>query len=258
MTANCKLVTDWMHGNKLKLNAGKTHLMTVGTSARLRSQESSVVVRMDGCILEESRDKVETLLGVQVEPGLKWHKQVEGLLAKLKKRLTGLAHLRNILPYNLRKRVTEGIFTSVMVYCLPLFGGCDKFELEALQIMQNKAARLVTHAYQGTSRREMFSQLDWLTVHQLVFYHSALSTFRIRSSTEPEYLNHIMSKDNRAQRIIIPNTDLTLAKNSYCYSGASQWNSLPENIRTMKKIGHFKSLLKKWIKQNVGQFIEDT
>ena len=231
--------------------------MTVGTSAILRSQESSVVVRMDGCILEESRDNVETFLGVQVEPGLKWHKQVEGLLAKLKKRLTGLAHMRNILPYNLRKRVTEGIFTSVMVYCLPLFGGCDKFELEALQIMQNKAARLVTHAHQRTSRREIFSQLDWLTVHQLVFYHSALSTFRIRSSTEPEYLNHIMSKDNRAQRIIIPNTDLTLAKNSYCYRGASQWNSLPENIRTMKKIGHFKSLLKKWIKQNVGQFIED-
>ena len=40
--------------------------------------------------------------------------------------------------------MTEGIFTSVLVYCLPVFGGCDKHELEPLQIMQNKAARLVT------------------------------------------------------------------------------------------------------------------
>ena len=62
MTANCELVTGWMQGNKLKLNAGKTHLMTVGTSARLRMQESTVVVKMDGCILEESKDRVETLL----------------------------------------------------------------------------------------------------------------------------------------------------------------------------------------------------
>ena len=98
MTENCELVNGWMKGNKLKLNASKTPLMTVGTGARLRIQESSVVVRMDGCILGESRDKVETLLGVQIEPSLKWHKQIEELLKKLKKRLTGLSHLRSILP----------------------------------------------------------------------------------------------------------------------------------------------------------------
>ena len=229
-----------------------------GTGARLRSQESTAVVTMDGCTLEESEDKVETLLGVQIEPTLKWHKQVEALLAKLKKRLTGLSHLRNILPYELRKRITEGMFTSVLVYCLPVFGGCDKFELEALQIMQNKAARLVTHASQRTSRREIFNQLNWLTVHQLVFYHSALSTFRIRGNKEPEYLSTILTRDNRAERIIIPNTNLTLAKNSYCYRGAAQWNSLPEYIRKTKKIGQFKGSLKKWINLNVPQFVEDT
>ena len=137
MTENCELVNGWMKGNKLKLNASKTHLMTVGTGARLRIQESSVVVSMDGCILGESRDKVETLLGVQID----WHKQIEELLKKFKKRLTGLSHLRSILPYDLRKRITEGMFTSVLVYCLPVFGGSDKAEVEALQIIKNKAAR---------------------------------------------------------------------------------------------------------------------
>ena len=150
------------------------------------------------------------------------------------------------------------MFTSVLVYCLPVFGGCDKFELEALQIMQNKAARLVTHAPQRTRRKEIFNQLEWLTVYQLVFYHSALSTFRIRGNQEPEYLSSILSRDNRAERIIIPNTNLTLAKDSYCYRGAAQWNSLPEYIRKTKKIGLFKSQLKKWIKLNVAQFVEDT
>ena len=258
MTSNCEQVTGWMQSNRLKLNASKTHLMTAGTSARLRSQESPVVVTMDGCILKESQDKVETLLGIEIEPTLKWHKQVEALLAKLNMRLTGLVHLRNILPYELRERITEGMFTSVLVYCLPVFGGCDKSELESLQIMQNKAARLVTHAPQRSSRREIFNQLNWLTVNQLIFYHSALSTFRIRGSNEPENLSRILTRNNRAQRIIIPNTNLTLAKNSYCYRGASQWNSLPDYIRKTKKIGQFKSQLKKWITLNVAQFVEDT
>ena len=126
MTENCELVNGWMKGNKLKLNASKTHLLTVGTGVRLRIQESSVVVSMDGCILGESRDKVETLLGVQIEPSLKWHKQIEELLKKLKKRLTGLPHLRSILSYDVRKRITEGMFTSSCSTAFLCLGGVTR------------------------------------------------------------------------------------------------------------------------------------
>ena len=245
-----------MLSNKLKLNADKTHVMTVGTRTRLNMQDTKLVVKMDGLVLQESEEQFETMLGCQIEPSLKWHKQVDEVLKKLKKRLTALENIRNIIPFHLRKRITEGIFTSVLVYCLPLFSGCDKFEMEALQVMQNKAARLVTRMGLRTSRQTIFSQVGWLTVNQLSFYHSALCTFRIRQSQEPEYLNDIMNRNNRANRIIIPNTDLTLAKQSYCFRGSAQWNSLPENIRNSWKISLFKSQLKKWIQQNVAKFID--
>ena len=123
--------------------------------------------------------------------------------------------------------------------------------------MQNKAARLITHSNTKTNRKEMFAQLDWLTVNQLVFYHTVLATFRIRTSEEPEYLYAIMSRDNRSDRIIIPNTTLSLAKRSFCYRGAAQWNSLPPGIRSIKKIGLFKTQVRKFIKTNVPQFIEN-
>ena len=122
------------------------------------------------------------MLGCQIEPGLKWHKQVDELLKKLQKRLTGLANLRIIIPFNLRKRITEGMFMSVLAYCLPVFGGCDKYEIEAIQIMQNQAARLVTHLPLIPSRKEIFSAAGWMTVNQLICYHSAVSTYRIRQS----------------------------------------------------------------------------
>ena len=79
---------------------------------------------------------------------------------------------------------------------------------------------------------------------------------RIRQNKEPEYLSNILSNDNRAKRIIVSNTKLTLAKNSYCYRGATQWNSLPDDIRKTVKIGQFKSKLKKWILQKVTQFVD--
>ena len=256
LTDSCEAVSSWMLGNRLKLNAGKTHLMTVGTGARLRMQETKVNVKMDGITLVESKEKFEVLLGCYIEPDLKWHKQVDELLNKLKTRLTALENLKTIIPFHLRKRITEGIFTSVLVYCLPLFGGCDKGEMESLQVMQNKAARLVTNSEQGASRKDMYKQIGWMTVRQLSFYHSALTTFRIRKSQEPEYLNNILNRNNRADKVIIPNTDLTLAMKSYCFRGATQWNSLPDRIRNNPRISQFKSQLKTWIFQKVPQFQE--
>ena len=72
LTENCQVVSNWMLENRLKLNADKTHLMTVGTGARLRMQNSKIKVVMDGIDIEESNEKFETLLGCMIEPDLKF------------------------------------------------------------------------------------------------------------------------------------------------------------------------------------------
>ena len=256
LTNICQVVSQWMQGNTLKLNADKTHLMTVGTSRSLQRQEDSLTVYMDNCRLGESEDKCETLLGCQIEPGLKWHKQVSQLILKLKKRLTALEKLRNVIPQRVRKNITQGVFTSVLVYCLPVFGGLDKNEIQSLQVMQNKAARIVTHSGLRVPRREIFNQLRWLTVNQLIFYHSVLTTFRIRECKEPEYLNQWLSRDNDRGNIVVENTRLSLAKTSFCFRSSAQWNKIPTSIRNSAKIGIFKQKLKDWILINIEQFLD--
>ena len=72
-----------MLGNKLKVNAEKTHLLTVGTSARLRSQDSPLKVKMDGIDIRESDSQAEMLLGVTIQSNLKWHNHVNSLLNRL-------------------------------------------------------------------------------------------------------------------------------------------------------------------------------
>ena len=48
LTENCKTARDLMVGNKLILNAEKTNLLTVGTSTRQRTQETSLNVSLHG------------------------------------------------------------------------------------------------------------------------------------------------------------------------------------------------------------------
>ena len=211
---------------------------------------------MGGVLLKESHDHFETLLGCQIEPHLKWHKHVDNLLSRLQQRLSALENLSSMVPLGIKRKIVEGIFNSVLIYCLPVFGGCTKGEIDSLQKMQNKAARLVVNKGWRTPRKEVFAEVGWMTVKQLIVYHTALCTFRIRESKEPEYLHAFMSQTNRLNRIIIPHTNLSLMRSSYCYRGALEWNNLPDALRSCRSMRKFKSLLKGWIYENIPQFEE--
>ena len=155
---------------QIQTECSKTHVLTVGTSARVDNLETRVEVEMDNITVE----RCEKLLGVNIESNLKWHKTIAELRLKLKSRLAGLLKLRYVVPYSYLKIITHGIFNSILVYCLPLYGGCEKADLQSLQVLQNKAAQIVTKSPPRSERRVMYDRLYWLTVNQLVAYHTSL------------------------------------------------------------------------------------
>ena len=159
---------------------------------------------------------------------------IEDLIKKLKKRLVGLASLKLVVPYPIRNTLTLGLFNSVLVYCLPLFGGCDVSEIKQLQVIQNRAAQIVTHLPPRTSRELLYTRLKWLIVKNLISYHTLLAVYKIRQTGEPEYLAFLKS-DSRTGRIIVANTKLTLAKKSFIWRGSVDWNLLPLELRTSTK-----------------------
>ena len=227
----------------------------MGTQERLRGLPNSVQVTMDNVVLEEDNDKVEILLGCSIQSNLKWHHQIQNLVSKLKKRLAGLAHLRKVCPFQVRKQVTEGMFNSTLVYCLSLFGGMNKVQLTEVQILQNKAAKLVCDAPPRANRKDLFKKLDWLTFNQLVSYHTILTVYKIRMSQEPEYLSKLLRNDSRNDRIIIPNPNLVLTEKSFVFRGSNLWNELPQDIKNQVKISCFKKKMRKWVTENIPQFV---
>ena len=65
----------------------------------------------------------------------------------------------------------------------------------------------------------MYDKLGWLTVNQLVRYHTLLAVYRIRMSKEPEYLAASLCNENRNGKIIVQNTKLTLTQKSFKVRG---------------------------------------
>ena len=155
-----------------------------------------------------------------------------------------------------KKNIVEGVFNSVLCYCLPLFGGCNNSDVNTLQVQQNKAAQIVLRLPPRSNRDSMYDKLGWLTVNQLIVYHTLITVYRIRDSKEPEYLGNILGRTSRQGHniIIVENIKLGLVKKSFTNRGAEQWNSLPESLRMEEKIGRFKKALKTWVMKNVTRF----
>ena len=57
---NCRVVSNWMKSNLLKLNAEKTHLLIVGTGERLQSVTENLDVKIENTNLQEDPRKEET------------------------------------------------------------------------------------------------------------------------------------------------------------------------------------------------------
>ena len=102
----------------------------------------------------------------------------------------------------------------------------------------------------------MFDKLQWMTVNQLISYHTLLTVFKVRTSGEPEYLAEFLQNSSRSGRILRHNTDLSLAMKSFTYRGSALWNDLPYSVRNSIKIGNFKKRLKPWIFSNIPRFLD--
>ena len=114
-----------------------------------------------------------------------------------------------------KKNIVQGVFNSVLCYSIPLFGGCNKAELNLLQIQENRAAHCVLNFPPRTSRCLLFDKLGWLTVEQLIAYHTLITVNRIRMKKEPEYLADNLPRDNIYGRIIVKGTLSPNKKISY-------------------------------------------
>ena len=148
---------------------------------------------------------------------------------------------------------------SILIYLIQLWGSASDYLIDILQVLQNRAARIVTKLDRYTPTDVLLRQCGWLSVKQLVEYHSLLLVFKIRSEGKPEYLQQRLCQafnyDTRLARTNgINQNDINksaLNMNSFVPRVTKGWNSLPNALRQVQKVTIFKTKLKSWIREHI-------
>ena len=258
-----RLLSDFMLNNRLKLNDTKTQLLIIKPGVRNYHELSQQV------LIKTSEEDIRPcqsakLLGCWVTSDLTWKEHLrnnnsDNLLSSLNKRAAAIRLIGKLASFKTRKMIANGIYFSKLSYLIALWGGCGSILRNALQVSQNKVARIVTKLPWTTPTSVLLQQCGWLSVNQLIFYHSVLMLFKVKKQGYPKYLFD-MHKDSeysystrQATNSIlkIKQARLELSRESFRWRAAQQFNLIPKDIRDETSIDEFKSKVKSWIKTNI-------
>ena len=194
----------------------------------------------------------------------------ESLVKSLNKRLAALKMISSIASFKTRKSLANGIFMSKLIYIMPVWIGCEDFLINSLQVSQNKAARFVTRLDRFTPTEILLKQCGWLSVRQLLVFHSLSLLHKTHKHHKPTFLyNKITSGTGPpstrqavalAARISaaglpsLPNIvdcKLEVTRKSWCWASTRLYSQLPVEVLTEQKPSKFKEKLKLWVGEHI-------
>ena len=156
--------------------------------------------------------------------------------------------------FGTRLMVANGVVMSKLVYLITLWGGAQQYLLNAVQVQQLAAARAGFGCWRW-SRRKLLDKMGWLSVRQLVFYHSVLQVHKTLKTRVPLSLFQALSVDfprrtRSAANGQIRQDDSFLSQATFKYRAMKSYNSVPDSVRT-GSTATVKRKLKQWIKTNI-------
>ena len=249
-------LADYMRNNKLVINNDKTHLVVLGGP---RHKELRQQVSIDTGTVGITPAETEKLLGLNIHQSMRWKEHIIGSKKSLVKILTSRLNALKMISVNAtfktRLMVANSCFMSIITYMIVVWGGTEKFIVRAVQVMQNKAARCVTKQSWFTPTRTLLLQCNWLSIEQLIVFHTALQVWSIKTNKCPHYL-HSKLQPGRTRsaaqgNLDIPVVQTSVASKSFKVRGPLVWNQIPPEIRSCRSRETFKKKLKEWIRVNI-------
>ncbi|KAF7237117.1 putative RNA-directed DNA polymerase from transposon BS [Varanus komodoensis] len=177
-------VMGWMRANKLKLNPDKTEVLLVGGSG---FGEGGFDLVLNGATLP-LRDKVRSL-GVLLDLELSLEAQVTAVARSAFLQLRLIHQLRPYLEYDCLATVTHALVTSRLDFCNALYVGLPLKTVRTLQLVQNRAARLLTGTGRYAHMTPVLRQLHWLPIEARAQFKVLVMTYKALIGLGPGYLN---------------------------------------------------------------------
>lgn len=244
-------VNEWYIANKLVLNVNKCNAMLISPNNVDLDNDFEVI--LNGRAI--SNVHFTKYLGVIVDSQLKFHCNINELVKKLSQKIAWLGRLRHIVTAPVLSLVYHTYIQPIFDYCCTVWG-CNAVNINAIQKLQNRAARIITSNFDIINVRgeDLVKQLKWQTIDDRIKYFLNIQMYQAIHGNSPDYLcnsivmacesNDLSTRSHNTLNVEVPFCRTDVMKRSFIYRGSKLWNNLPDNVQNSESVNVFKHNLK--------------
>ena len=226
---------SWFCASGLKVNAGKTQLMLLGSAPNLRQVPSFSVKFRDHLLSPVPEAKN---LGLVFDRTLSWDKHVTAVTRHCVGTLAGLSHLRSYLPTSVVSALVSALVLSQVRYCISVYGSGTKKNMSRIQKIINYAAKVIFGRKKFDHVSDLLQKLGWLGAGDLVRYHSLSLAHKVHRLGEPEALASglVRVSDTRERHtrqdgcLCVPRSRTEMGRRRFSSRAPQQYNELPPEL----------------------------
>ena len=157
-------VAKWLNEHKLTLNLKKTKCMLIGSNRKLESKVALTLSIRDYKVDNVCNFKY---LGIFISADFTWTNHVEYIASKVNQRLGLPKRIKHLLPIKLRLLYYNSLVMPLFDYADLVWGYKHNVNLmSSLQILQNKAAKIVLDRHYYSSASHALATLKWVTLEK--------------------------------------------------------------------------------------------
>ena len=236
---------DWL----VKFNPNKTEQLIISRKANPNRHPPGTMNNIQ--IHDVSLHKH---LGLILNKSCSWQDHITEMATKAWKRINIFRFLR----FQLDRKTLEIIYFSFIRPCLEyadvVWDNCTESEKQEIEQIQYEAAYIVTGATRSCSKSKLLEETGWESLAHRRYKHRLITFYKMINKEVPPYLYslvppsvHQVSQRNLRSRsnLQTPLCRTNLYSNSFINKTASDWNSLPGNIRDLKSLCEFKRFIDK-------------
>ena len=236
------VLSKWFPENFMKLNEGKCHLLTFGTS-----QDDTKITVGEAIVKESSEEK---LLGVTIDKNLNFKSHVSNLCKKASQKLHALARVSAFMNPDELRLLMNSFIKSQFSYCPLIWMFHDRGLNAKVDKIQERALRIV-YNNSHVDYESLLKPDNAVSIHQRNLQYLMIEIYKTKKSLNPSFISEIFEArdvqyDLRNKNTLsIPNAKTTsYGIETVRYLGQKLWQTLPHNVRESQSLTAFKKELR--------------
>jgi hypothetical protein len=248
-------IQHWMVENKLRLNEDKTEFFVASSLHHWKRLANISLLLGD---VEIFPSKSVRNLGVVFDQHMCMSDHVTQLCKSVNWLIRNLYRIRPYIDSDTCHNTVRALVLSRLDYCNVLLNGILKKDMNRLQKLQNKCARLICMIPKFEHVTPLLKQLHWLPVNERIAFKTLVFVYKSLNGLSPQYIQDCLvvrrpseqamrTRSADAPCLLVPMSRKCAGDRALSVAAPRLWNVLPTYIRTAQSLQLFQSRLKTYL-----------